>query len=115
MRPRLLVTRQVFAPTLEALAPHFDVEANQDDAVWDAAELHRRVRDKHALFVTAADTVDAALIDAAPELKIIATGSVGYNQIDVARCRERGIVVTNTPAETEAWLRAWILSEGLAG
>jgi len=40
---------------------------------------------------------DAALIDLLPNLEIIACFSVGYDGVDLARCRERGIVVTNTP------------------
>src|SRR5262249_25512440 len=37
------------------------------------------------------------LVDAAPKLKIVANVAVGYNNIDVAYARSRGIVVTNTP------------------
>ncbi|MFT3804666.1 MAG: D-glycerate dehydrogenase [Burkholderiaceae bacterium] len=111
MKPRLLITRQVFDPTIALLREAFDVEDNQSDALWDADELKRRVADKQALFVTASDAIGADVIDAAPDLRIISTGSVGYNQIDVARCRERGIVVTNTPdVLTEATAdMAWAL------
>jgi glyoxylate reductase len=41
--------------------------------------------------------VDAALLDLAPRLKVVANAVVGYEHVDVAACRERGIVVTNTP------------------
>ncbi|RLN22823.1 hypothetical protein C2845_PM07G39770 [Panicum miliaceum] len=41
--------------------------------------------------------VDAALIDALPELEIVASFSVGIDHVDLAKCRERGIRVTNTP------------------
>lgn len=40
---------------------------------------------------------DAALIDALPGLEIIACYSVGVDRVDLARCRDRGIRVTNTP------------------
>jgi glyoxylate reductase len=44
------------------------------------------------------DTIDAAAIDAAgPDLRIIANVAVGYNNIDVAAARARGVIVTNTP------------------
>jgi len=43
------------------------------------------------------DRVDAAFLDASPRLRIVANVAVGYNNIDVAACRERGVVVTNTP------------------
>ncbi|KAF0917336.1 hypothetical protein E2562_017510 [Oryza meyeriana var. granulata] len=41
--------------------------------------------------------VDAAMIDALPALEIVASFSVGIDRVDLARCRERGIRVTNTP------------------
>src|SRR5262249_53372132 len=41
--------------------------------------------------------IDKLLIDAAPKLKVIANVAVGFNNIDVAHARSRGIVVTNTP------------------
>lgn len=40
---------------------------------------------------------DAALIDALPRLEIIACYSVGFDSVDLARCRDRGVRVTNTP------------------
>jgi glyoxylate reductase len=43
------------------------------------------------------DTVDAAVIEAGSELRLIANVAVGYNNVDVAAARARGIVVTNTP------------------
>jgi glyoxylate reductase len=38
------------------------------------------------------------VLDAAgPQLKIVANVAVGYNNIDVAACRARGVIATNTP------------------
>ena len=42
-------------------------------------------------------TVDAALLDLAPNLKLVAKSGVGYDRIDVAECTRRGIYVANTP------------------
>lgn len=39
-----------------------------------------------------------ALIDEMPNLKIIAVYGTGYDGVDVKHCKERGIIVTNTPA-----------------
>ncbi|HYW06486.1 MAG TPA: D-glycerate dehydrogenase [Longimicrobium sp.] len=50
-----------------------------------------------ALVCQLTDRVDAALLNRAPRLRVVATASVGYEHIDVAACRARGIVVTNTP------------------
>ncbi|HEX8361880.1 MAG TPA: D-glycerate dehydrogenase [Longimicrobium sp.] len=50
-----------------------------------------------ALLCLLTDPVDAALLEAAPRLKIVANAVVGYNHVDVDACRACGIVVTNTP------------------
>lgn len=111
MKHRLLITRKVFPEVLDTLSPYFDIHDNEADAVWTAEQQQAFIADRDALFVCASDRADAALLSAAPGLKIVATGSVGYNQIDVGWCRARGIPVTNTPdVLTEATAdMAWAL------
>src|SRR5690625_1285952 len=41
---------------------------------------------------------DAALMDACPNLEIISVFSVGYDNVDIAQAKTRGIRVTNTPS-----------------
>jgi glyoxylate reductase len=42
--------------------------------------------------------IDAELLDAAgPQLKVVANFAVGYDNVDLEACRERGVAVTNTP------------------
>ena len=41
--------------------------------------------------------VDEPLLAACPSLRMVATGSVGFNHVDLAACGRRGVVVTNTP------------------
>jgi glyoxylate reductase len=53
--------------------------------------------DADALLCLLTDRVDAALLDAAPRLRVVGTVSVGYDHVDVAACRARGIAVVNTP------------------
>src|ERR671924_223043 len=56
-------------------------------------------------------TVDDEVLAAAPGLKAVCNVAVGFNNIDVAACRKRGVVVTNTPdvlTETTADF-AWAL------
>jgi lactate dehydrogenase-like 2-hydroxyacid dehydrogenase len=111
MKPRLLVTRAVFPEVLAALGEAFAVESNQADEDWSRADLLARVRDRDALYVVTSDRVDAELLAAAPALRIVATGSVGYNHVDLAACRDRGVLVSNTPdVLTEATAdMAWAL------
>ncbi|KAI3892358.1 hypothetical protein MKW92_015277 [Papaver armeniacum] len=40
---------------------------------------------------------DAKLIDSLPKLEIISSFSVGLDKIDLVKCKEKGIRVTNTP------------------
>ena len=42
--------------------------------------------------------VNKELIDHAPNLKLVSNYAVGYNNIDVAYCLEKGVIVTNTPS-----------------
>src|SRR5207244_9189299 len=56
-----------------------------------------RLAHTEALVCLLTDAIDAAAIAAAPHLKVIANVAVGYNNIDVAEAKRRGIVVTNTP------------------
>jgi glyoxylate reductase len=60
-------------------------------------ELLERVEGKQALMCLLTDRVDLEVLDAGRALEIVANIAVGYNNIDLAACRERGIVVTNTP------------------
>jgi glyoxylate reductase len=45
---------------------------------------------------------DVVPFDAYPDLRLIANFSVGYDNIDVAECRRRGIAVSNTPGVLDA-------------
>jgi len=111
VKPRLLITRRVFPEVVEALSVAYEVETNPDDAFWTPEQTRAKAAGCEALYVVATDRVDTALLEACPRLKIVATGSVGYNQIDVAACTARGIAVTNTPdVLTEATAdMAWAL------
>lgn len=50
-----------------------------------------------ALLCLLTDQIDVELLDRALHLHIVANAAVGFNNVDVAACHERGIVVTNTP------------------
>ncbi len=73
----------------------FDLYAGRE--AIPRAELMTRVAGKQALICLLTDRVDAEVLDAGRDLRIVANIAVGYNNIDVEACRARGIVVTNTP------------------
>jgi glyoxylate reductase len=60
-------------------------------------ELVSRVAGKQGLLAVVTDTIDRAVFEAGPDLKVVSTVAVGYNNIDVAAAREHEVVVTNTP------------------
>ena len=63
-----------------------------------ADEWRAGIRGADALVSLLTDRVDGALMDAAgPSLRVIGQVAVGYDNVDVAAARDRGIVVTHTP------------------
>jgi D-3-phosphoglycerate dehydrogenase len=65
--------------------------------------LHREIADADALVVRTAGVIDAALMDAAPRLRVIGRHGVGYDHVDVPAATARGIQVVYTPgANTES-------------
>jgi len=132
---RILITRATFDEVIDRLRERYDVEDNQqDDTPWRGDELRRRLADKDGVLTTGSDRIDAETLAAAPRLKAVCNVAVGYNNIDLAACSERGILATNTPevlddttadtawallmaaarrvTEAERWLRAGNWKEG---
>ena len=97
MKPKILVTREVFDETLAYLGETCDVESNQSDQPFDAATLAQHLKDKDGVVCCLTDRIDAAVLAASPRLKVVANIAVGYNNIDVPACTARGVMVTNTP------------------
>lgn len=111
MKPSVLVTREIFDEVLAYLRTRCDVEDNQGDTPLPSPELIERLSEKDGALVTVADRIDRSLLGFCPRLKAISTVAVGYDNIDVAACTARGIVVTHTPGvltETTAD-HAWAL------
>jgi len=94
-RPRVLLTRRIPSSVFAKLSAAADVEL--PDAAPTPEELRARVAGKDGMVCVFTDRIDAALLDAATDLKIVATIAVGHDNIDVAAARARGVIVTNTP------------------
>ncbi len=96
-RPAVLVARHIFPEVAARLEAHFEVEANDQPVDWSRDELLRRLQGKVGVFISGTEPIDAALLDACPDLRALCTMAVGYNNIDVAACTARGVLVTNAP------------------
>jgi len=97
MKPSILVTRDVFPDVVDRLREYFDVEDNPSDRVFPKAELITRLHGKIGAFTTGSVPIDAEVLDANPQLKVVANMAVGYNNFDVPACTARGVLCTNTP------------------
>jgi glyoxylate/hydroxypyruvate/2-ketogluconate reductase len=96
-KPRVLVTRAVFPDIVELLRRHFDVEDNPGDTIFSRAQLRERLQGKQGALTTGSDTIDTELLDAHPQLRVVANMAVGYNNFDVPAMTSRGVLATNTP------------------
>ncbi|MCQ2334427.1 MAG: NAD(P)-binding domain-containing protein [Paludibacteraceae bacterium] len=61
-------------------------------------QLLEAVADADALIVRS-DIVDAVVLDAAKQLKIVVRAGAGYDNLDLAACTEHGVVAMNTPGQ----------------
>jgi glyoxylate reductase len=93
----VLLTRRIPAAAFSTLQEHCTVDLHDAPAPLTPGELKARLAGKQALIAVVTDRIDADVLDGGPDLKVVANIAVGYDNIDVAAARARGIVVTNTP------------------
>jgi len=96
-RPAVLITRRIPSSVVARLDASCAVEIWDGPDAMPAGELASRLADKHALMCLLTDRVDGAVLDAGPGLRIVANIAVGFDNIDLAAARSRGVIVTNTP------------------
>jgi glyoxylate reductase len=95
---RVVVTGRIPETALEKLRAEHEVDAWSGPESIGREELLRRVAGADAVVSLLTERIDAELLDAAgPQLKVVANVAVGYDNIDVPACTERGIVAANTP------------------
>jgi lactate dehydrogenase-like 2-hydroxyacid dehydrogenase len=96
-RPKAFITRTLLPEALEIVERVADVDLWPDEWPPSVEELHRRAAGVDGILTTIMDRVDAALMDAAPNLKVISQLAVGLDNVDVAEATRRGIPVGYTP------------------
>lgn len=74
-----------------------DYEVYQGAGLISKEELMRQIHDTQVLITPLSTNVDADVLNAAPQLKLIANFGAGFNNIDVKLARQKNIDVTNTP------------------
>jgi glyoxylate reductase len=111
MKPKALVAHKLLPEAMEFLCERVSFEVGTTRETLAKERLIQKVRNKDGLLSLLVDTIDREVLEAAPHLRIIANCAVGFDNIDIASARLRGILVTNTPAvltETTADL-TWTL------
>jgi len=96
---KIVVTGKIPNAGLEVLRKAgLDPQAWSQDAAMTRQELLKQVQGAEILVTLLTEKVDSELLDAAgSQLKAVCNVAVGYNNIDVAACKARGVTVTNTP------------------
>ncbi len=92
--PKVLVTEELAERGLDLMREHYEVEVA---AGLPREDLLKRVKDADALVIRSATQVDAELIAAASQLKVVGRAGIGLDNVDVDAATKRGILVVNAP------------------
>jgi len=112
----VLATRPLFPAAQQILSAGCEMEYWTRPERIPKEELFRRIKDKEGLVCLLTEQVNEALLQVAPRLRIVANVAVGFDNINVPACTQRGVVATNTPGvldETTADF-AWTLLMAVA-
>lgn len=95
---RIYITRRI---PEEMLAPYQELF---DFRMWESEDepvpreiLLEEIKYADGLLCILTEQIDQELLEKASQLKIVANMAVGYDNVDIAAAREKGIIVTNTP------------------
>lgn len=93
---RVVMTRRIMQPAMDLLSRQCELRVWEQDAPIDTATLKDWVHDCDGL-ICVGERIDQAVLDAAPQLKVVSQPAVGYDNIDIEACSRRKIPVGYTP------------------
>ena len=93
-KPIVLIAEELSPATVDALGPDFDVRSVDGT---DRPALLAAIADASAVLIRSATHVDAEVIAAAKNLKVIARAGVGLDNVDIKSATEAGVMVVNAP------------------
>jgi len=98
---KIYITRMVPEMGIKILKDKgYEVVVNPNDRVLTKEELIKNLKDQNydALFCLLTDKIDGEVMDSfGPQFKVIANMAVGFDNINIAEAKKRGITITNTP------------------
>jgi glyoxylate reductase len=96
-RPTLYLSRLLPDPVMAAIGERFTLIDQPGEIPPPESRLCEGLRDVDAAICTLTEHISSSVLAGARKLKIVANYAVGYNNIDLAAAKARGIIVTNTP------------------
>jgi len=96
MKLKVFVTRPLPSSVLDMVAARCGLRVHPEDAPMKPEQLGDACRDVDGILVVGT-RIGKEVLGQAPKLRVVANCGVGYDNIDVAACTQRRIVVTNTP------------------
>ena len=96
-QPRAFVSRMMHPDALALIDGASEVEVWPDDAPPTTEELRDRLTNAEGVLINIMDRVDGALLDAAPNLRVISQLAAGLDNVDIPECTRRGILLGSTP------------------
>ncbi|MBN2240290.1 MAG: D-glycerate dehydrogenase [Dehalococcoidales bacterium] len=96
-KPKVFVSRIIADKALDKLAAETEMEVWQEELPPSYEILTEKVRNVEGFLSLLTDKVDAALMDSAPNLKVVSNFAVGFDNISIPEATRRGIPVSNTP------------------
>lgn len=96
-KPSVVIAGSVLAVIREQLEATTSITQIEDLSGSNTQLLEKALQTAEGLIATASLTVNAALLDKAPHLKVISQPSVGVDNIDLSACSARKIPVGHTP------------------
>jgi len=115
-RTGVFATHKLFEPARKILEKACEIEYWEGEDRPGREVVLDKVKGKAGLVSLLTERIDADLLEAGKDLRIVANVAVGFDNIDVPACTARGVAVTNTPGvldETTADL-AWTLMMAVA-
>jgi lactate dehydrogenase-like 2-hydroxyacid dehydrogenase len=93
----IFVTRIIPKPGLDVLKKYHEIEVYPLNKIPTKEEIIKGLKGKDGLLCLLSDPIDEVVINSESNLKMIASYSVGYDNIDVRAASKKGIPVSNTP------------------
>jgi lactate dehydrogenase-like 2-hydroxyacid dehydrogenase len=94
---RVLITRRWPEGVERAMQARFDTVLNEPDRALSGAELAAAMAEFDVICPSVCDRIDGEVLAGGDRVRLLANFGVGFDHIDVAAARAKGVAVTNTP------------------